>query len=185
MMMLVLTMVGLSDPVSATTAPIAASKTDCGGWCPMSTSLVIGLALALVFSVRRLFKRHHKLDRPTQVLLTETDEVPPQCRPCIQALLEPPITSDERECAEQMRGLIQSGCLPYRSLVNQPDLLLSMSLHTGNVQTNGALWTRFTVQYNLFAGSIVALGSDAQREKLFQTQATGDLGTICVCVLLL
>ena len=40
----------------------------------------------------------------------------------------------------------------------------------------GALWTRFTVSYNLYAGSVVALGSDEQREKLFATQSSGELG---------
>ncbi|CAE7342531.1 ACX3.2, partial [Symbiodinium microadriaticum] len=32
------------------------------------------------------------------------------------------------------------------------------------------------VQYNLFAGSIVALGTDAQRELLYATQDRGELG---------
>jgi hypothetical protein len=41
---------------------------------------------------------------------------------------------------------------------------------------NGSLYTRFTVQYNLYAGTIVALGSDKQREELYATQAGGDLG---------
>jgi acyl-CoA oxidase len=134
---------------------------------------VVGLLIAVYFTFRRKTK---KADPATLALLTQTDPIPPECQPCIDALLSPPITKNEKECAEQMRALIQSGCLPYRSLVDRPELLLSMSQHTGNSQTNGALWTRFTVQYNLFAGSIVALGSDKQREVLFALESGGDLG---------
>lgn len=36
--------------------------------------------------------------------------------------------------------------------------------------------TRFTVQYNLYAGSIIALGNDTQKQRLYDTQETGDLG---------
>ncbi len=62
----------------------------------------------------------------------------------------------------------------------------------GDSESYGALWTRFTVQYNLFAGSIVALGSDTQRESLYATQHDGQLGCFAftengagICVLLL
>lgn len=41
---------------------------------------------------------------------------------------------------------------------------------------HNAFATRFTVQYNLYAGSVVALGSDAQRASLYATQANGALG---------
>ena len=40
----------------------------------------------------------------------------------------------------------------------------------------GALWTRFTVSYNLYAGSVVALGSDEQRAALYAMQPGGELG---------
>eukprot|EP00450_Noctiluca_scintillans_P013640 CAMPEP_0194493440 /NCGR_PEP_ID=MMETSP0253-20130528/11651_1 /TAXON_ID=2966 /ORGANISM="Noctiluca scintillans" /LENGTH=475 /DNA_ID=CAMNT_0039334425 /DNA_START=29 /DNA_END=1456 /DNA_ORIENTATION=+ len=37
-------------------------------------------------------------------------------------------------------------------------------------------WTRFTVQFNLFAGTVIAAGSDAQVAELAAMQAAGELG---------
>jgi acyl-CoA oxidase len=74
-----------------------------------------------------------------------------------------------------MREILRSGALSYRSLATDPQLLLGASMNFTR-PNYGALGTRFTVQYNLFAGSIVALGTDAQREELYATQATGQLG---------
>ena len=94
-------------------------------------------------------------------------------------LSEAPILNDEGACAEQLRSLVASKSLPYASLATNPELLLALSKYTniaGNSELYGALWTRFTVQFNLFAGSIVALGSDSQRETLYATQASGALG---------
>ena len=145
--------------------------------CLWSTPGVVSIFVSIFVVVLHFFRKtKSKLDLRTKKLLTIINTVPDQCKPCISALLDAQITSDENVCAEQMRNLIQSGCLPYNSLATNPELLLSMSTNCGDAQTNGALWTRFTVQYNLFAGSIVALGSTAQRDALYRTQTTGDLG---------
>ena len=70
-----------------------------------------------------------------------------------------------------MRGILAAKAnLSFRSLAADPSLLLQCSEHMCN-EAPGALWTRFTVSYNLYAGSIVALGSDAQREQLFASQS--------------
>jgi hypothetical protein len=104
-----------------------------------------------------------------------------------------PFTEVEEECAEQMRRIVSASHIPYSSLIDSPETLLRCSKgHCKLVgdcsapappldnpmflssfslaATNGALWTRFTVQFNLFAGSIVALGSDEQRKKLVASQ---------------
>jgi alkylation response protein AidB-like acyl-CoA dehydrogenase len=41
-------------------------------------------------------------------------------------------------------------------------------------------WIRFTVQYNLCAGTVVALGDSKQREKLREMQTRGLLGCFCL-----
>eukprot|EP01052_Picozoa_sp_SAG31_P043087 SAG31_NODE_7066_length_1798_cov_2.214244_2_plen_201_part_00 len=92
----------------------------------------------------------------------------------VEALNGAPLSDDEAVCASQMRGIISNGKLSYRSLVDDPGALLAASSYA--VLTNGALWTRFTVSYNLYAGSIVALGSERQRDELFASQPRGELG---------
>lgn len=63
--------------------------------------------------------------------------------------------------------------IPYMSLIESPETLLRCSQ---GINTNGGLWTRFTVQYNLFGGSIVAVGGDEQRQMLVESQTRGVLG---------
>ena len=97
----------------------------------------------------------------------------PSPRPQVTALESAPFTEVEAECAEQMRSILLEKHVPYESLIDSPETLLRCS--AGHV-LNGALWTRFTVQYNLFAGSIVAVGSDEQRAALVASQGKGTLG---------
>lgn len=49
----------------------------------------------------------------------------------------------------QMRSILQNELLPYRSLAEDPELLLKCSEHMC-AEAPGALWTRFTVSYNLY-----------------------------------
>lgn len=74
-----------------------------------------------------------------------------------------------------MREIIQSFALPYPLLASNPMSLLGAS-SLASRPDYGALLTRFTVQYNLFAGSIVALGDDSQRQILYDSQKGGELG---------
>jgi len=96
-----------------------------------------------------------------------------QCTNMVNALETAPFTEDESTCAEQMRAIVLENHIPYKSLIDSPETLLRVS--AGHIE-NGALWTRFTVQYNLYAGSVVALGSDAQRQQLVESQGDGVLG---------
>eukprot|EP00605_Chrysophyceae_sp_TOSAG23-4_P000313 GSChrysophyteH1.ASY1.ANO1.358.1 assembled CDS len=84
-----------------------------------------------------------------------------------------PVTDDPAECAKQMQTILKASHIPYSSLIEAPENLLRVS---PGCENHGALWTRFTVQYNLYAGSIVALGSDEQRDELISTQSSGCLG---------
>jgi acyl-CoA oxidase len=99
---------------------------------------------------------------------------PKMSQAMVRALEDTPFTHDEGVCAKQMQMILKANHIPYSSLVDAPENLLRVS--PGCERQNGALWTRFTVQYNLFAGSIVALGSDEQREELISEQLSGRLG---------
>ena len=74
-----------------------------------------------------------------------------------------------------MREIIKLRYLEYKSLEINPEYLLRANRHICD-SDHGALGTRFTVQYNLFSGSIIALGNEIQRQRLYDTQEKGDLG---------
>jgi alkylation response protein AidB-like acyl-CoA dehydrogenase len=144
-------------------------------------SSMLVLALAIVCgSVGFLFwailnrKRRPRMDATTLRYLAETEQEPKECiTSCLNTC---PISKDEKTCAEQMRTILKAGKLSYRTLETQPELLLLQSKYVGDFESYGALWTRFTVQYNLFGGSIVAMGDQMQRDRLYNMQSSGALG---------
>ena len=77
--------------------------------------------------------------------------------------------------AEQMRQILLGHCLKYNVLEKDPGTLLKSIRHISR-SSNASLCVRCNVQYNLYAGSIVALGTQEQRELLYSTQKTGALG---------
>ena len=115
------------------------------------------------------------MDQITLDLLSDSISIPKECETTIKQLHASPIFDDEELCANQLRKILSSCSLNYESLESNSSLLLSMSKHVG-VNTYGALWTRFTVQYNLFAGSIITLGSKKQREALYKLQKEDNFG---------
>jgi len=140
----------------------------------VGTALAAGAAYTLASAARPAQQR--VLDAATLTLLTEGPAQPDAaCQPIVEALNNAPTTDVEAVCTEQMRSILQNELLPYRSLAEDPELLLKCSEHMC-AEAPGALWTRFTVSYNLYAGSVVALGSDEQRELLYQSQPSGELG---------
>jgi acyl-CoA oxidase len=74
-----------------------------------------------------------------------------------------------------MRTIVKERHLEFKVLEINPGTLLAANRHIAS-SDHGALATRFTVQYNLYAGSIVALGTQEQRELLYSTQEHGALG---------
>ena len=147
--------------------------------CNWFTSIVITAILVYIGSVLTRWLRVDTgtFDTATARLLEATSHeqlVPEECLSMVRALELAPLVHDEAECAAQMRNILRSGHLKFASLVDAPEMLLRCS--PGMLNSNGSLWTRFTVQYNLYAGSIVALGSDDQRAELFKTQSDGTLG---------
>ena len=114
------------------------------------------------------------VDNATQALLGGEAQVPAACKAMVRALEEAPPTDQEGTCAAQMAAIVRACHLRYGTMIDAPETLLRCS--QGMEGSNGALWTRFTVQYNLFAGSIVAMGTDAQRKALLESQSSGALG---------
>ena len=117
------------------------------------------------------------MDNATKILLekqTTQNLVPSECLGIVQALETAETLHEEAACAAQMRNIIAQEHLKFSTLVKEPEILLRCSV--GMQGSNGALWTRYTVQYNLYAGSIVAMGSDEQRQQLFDSQSEGQLG---------
>lgn len=142
--------------------------------------LPIAATMAIIILVRcyQAFIRVNDgtMDASTEELLTGSKKVRVVdiCEPLVTALETAEFTEDESVCAAQIRSAVAESMLSYRSLAEDPGIILRCSRHMEG--QNGALWTRFTVQYNLYAGSIVALGTDEQRERLFVNQAKGTLG---------
>lgn len=136
-----------------------------------TAAIVLGLTLSLI--PRR--KRNPKPSQTTLKILTEADAVEDECKKVCDALIAAPVTDCEVECATHMRNIVTAGHLPFKTLEDHPEVLLQCNRHI-SASNNGALGTRFTVQYNLYAGSIVALGSAEQRQFLYDTQEKGELG---------
>lgn len=147
---------------------------DCGMLITSALAVVLAAVLANVMQCVRS-RRGKQFSECTLKILTQQDAVEEGCRKVCEALVAAPVTGSERECAEHMRAIVVAGHLPFRVLEDAPEVLLQANRHiTGS--DNGALATRFTVQYNLYGGSIVALGSDKQKQFLYDTQPKGELG---------
>jgi acyl-CoA oxidase len=104
----------------------------------------------------------------------ENGEASKMSQSMVNALENMPYTDDAGICAKQMVTILKGKHIPYSALIDEPEQLLRVS--PGLQKQHGGLWTRFTVQYNLFAGSIVALGSEEQRKTLVKAQSSGSLG---------
>mmetsp|Transcript_27891 Transcript_27891/g.63411 ORF Transcript_27891/g.63411 Transcript_27891/m.63411 type:complete len:461 (+) Transcript_27891:89-1471(+) len=80
--------------------------------------------------------------------------------------------------AEQLRKLLQSRLLTLTDLRDNPEkFFLAHRLLAERAPVLGpGFWIRFTVQYNLFAGTVLAIGDDEQVAQLAEMQAGGLLG---------
>ena len=85
---------------------------------------------------------------------------------------------DFEESSQQLRELIQTGLLRFTDIRDNPERFFEahrlLAYHATNL--GPGFWIRFTVQYNLFAGSVMGLASDEQRELLEDMQDRGELG---------
>eukprot|EP01062_Namystynia_karyoxenos_P069835 TRINITY_DN65275_c0_g1_i1.p1 TRINITY_DN65275_c0_g1~~TRINITY_DN65275_c0_g1_i1.p1 ORF type:complete len:552 (+),score=180.23 TRINITY_DN65275_c0_g1_i1:127-1656(+) len=82
------------------------------------------------------------------------------------------------DSADRLRALLRSGLLTLTDLHDNPErfFLAHRVLAQHSPLLGPGFWIRFTVHYNLFAGTVLALGTDAQRASLADMQAAGQLG---------
>lgn len=82
------------------------------------------------------------------------------------------------QSADQLRQLIRTGLLRFTDLKHNPERFFEAHrlLARHAVEHGPGFWIRFTVQYNLFAGTVVAAGTDEQIDILDRMQDDGALG---------
>lgn len=85
---------------------------------------------------------------------------------------------DYNGSASILRQILQTGLLSLTDIRDNPERFFHAHRILSEVtpQFGPGFWIRFTVQYNLFAGTIVALGSNKQINELFNLQKKGKLG---------
>jgi len=82
-----------------------------------------------------------------------------------------------QKSSEELRKLIKTGLLRFTDLTNNPARFFEAHrLVVDPVKRGPGFWIRFTVQYNLFAGTVVGLGGPAQVKALDDYQEKGQLG---------
>ncbi|CAJ1368013.1 unnamed protein product [Effrenium voratum] len=84
--------------------------------------------------------------------------------------------------ADRLRKLIREGPLKLTDLRERPEnfFLAHQLLSEYATQVGPGFGIRFTVQFNLFAGTIIALGNTKQVASLQEMQAQGTLGCFCL-----
>ncbi|CAJ1393029.1 unnamed protein product [Effrenium voratum] len=83
------------------------------------------------------------------------------------------------QSAQQLRDLQKTGLLKLTDLKNAPAKFFEahrlLARHAPNL--GPGFWIRFTVHYNLFAGSVLAVGTEQQVKQLDEIQQKGLLGS--------
>lgn len=84
--------------------------------------------------------------------------------------------------ADRLRKLLQEGPLKLTDLREAPEKFFAAHsvLSEYATQVGPGFGIRFTVQFNLFAGTIIALGNSQQVAALSEMQASGKLGCFCL-----
>lgn len=82
------------------------------------------------------------------------------------------------ESANRLRSLIKTGLLRHTDLLHCPErfFLAHRLLAQHSPSLGPGFWIRFTVHYNLCAGTVLGLGNDEQIASLDQMQENGELG---------
>jgi acyl-CoA oxidase len=104
---------------------------------------------------------------------------PPSLDNFARVIASIPATSPSDDCwessAQHLRELIRSRALLYTDLRDDPDKFFEAHKMLAD-RMLGAFGVRFTVQFNLFAGSILALGGASHVQRLINMQTEGELG---------
>merc|ERR1740130_583496 len=76
-----------------------------------------------------------------------------------------------------LRDIVSSGLLRFTDMTNNPGRFFSAHRILVDPEHRGpGFWIRFTVQYNLFAGTVLGLGGPEQVALLDEMQDKGELG---------
>ena len=86
-----------------------------------------------------------------------------------------PAATDPHQSATLLRRLVKSGVLKFTDMSDAPDKFFLAHRLLATVGLGG-FGVRFTVQFNLFAGSIVGLAGPDQISMLEEIQRKGQLG---------
>lgn len=83
-----------------------------------------------------------------------------------------------KNSSNKLRTLLKSNLLESTSLYDNPEkfFLAHKIIASNTTKTGPGFWVRVTVQYNLFAGTILALGSQSHLSQLQDIQFKGLLG---------
>ena len=87
-----------------------------------------------------------------------------------------------RESARRLRALARTGVVDVEDVEKNPEKFFAAhrALARRANDVGPGFWIRFTVHYNLCAGTVVALGEETHRERLRETQRRGLLGCFCL-----
>lgn len=92
------------------------------------------------------------------------------------------INYSNENSSQRMRELIKSKILLFTDLYSNPQKFFLAHRIVASItpEIGTGFWVRLTVQYNLFAGTILALGTQHHIEELFHIQEQGLLGCFCL-----
>ena len=92
------------------------------------------------------------------------------------------INYSNENSSQRMRELIKSKILLFTDLYSNPEKFFLAHRIVASItpEIGTGFWVRLTVQYNLFAGTILALGTQHHIEELFHIQEQGLLGCFCL-----
>ena len=93
----------------------------------------------------------------------------------LEVVKDVPSATDPAQSASVLRKLVKSELLKFTDMRDQPEKFFMAHRHLSTIGLGG-FGIRFTVQFNLFAGSIVGLASEEQLAVLDNIQKTGKLG---------
>lgn len=89
---------------------------------------------------------------------------------------QPMIATDHQMTSEHLKSLVSSGYLKYTDIIENPEKFLEAHQKISKYDGLEGFSVKFTVQYNLFAGSVMTLGTEKQKKFLIDRQKEGELG---------
>jgi acyl-CoA oxidase len=92
------------------------------------------------------------------------------------------INYSNENSSQRMRGLIKSKLFLFTDLHSNPEKFFLAHRIVASItpEIGTGFWVRLTVQYNLFAGTILALGTQHHMKELNNIQEQGLLGCFCL-----